>query len=98
MYTLMECKKDTANDRSLGFGVIRLNPLQKSTKLLKICENKIEKNGQGYYVKQMNIGSLTDGGGQLRICYRGQFQSRRIAERVDAERMYAYLKHRGYIL
>ena len=81
----------TADDQIFGVGTNRFHPLQKSTKMSKICENRMEKNGQGN-VKQMNIGSLADESGLKRMTtpmgtYQGKFQGRLIAERVDALRM-----------
>ena len=40
-------KKITADDQIFGVGAINFHPLQKSTKLSKLCENQMEKNGQG---------------------------------------------------
>ena len=69
--------------------------LQKSIHLSKICKSKMEKNRQGQCVAGMLNRWLlkawrmtADGRGwQLWRGYRGQFQSRHIAERADAERM-----------
>ena len=39
------------DDQSFGVGAIRFHPLQEIDKLSKICENKMEKNGQGKYIE-----------------------------------------------
>ena len=69
--------------------------LQKSIHMSKICESKMEKKGQWKCVAGMLNRRILEAwrmkvagrGWQLWRGYREQFQSRRIAERADAERM-----------
>ena len=68
------------------------HPFSSAPKIDKTVEKLRKPNGKertrvacNRDVQQMNIGSLADWRGwQLRKGYRGQFQSKRIAERVDA--------------